>query len=173
LVAAGSAVFVVMAAASVMYCRVKKVGTVRPWATGLSGQLQRAFVTGVPALKRSELEAACEDFSNIVGSTPSCMLYKGTLSSGVEIAVVSSSVTSVKDWSKECESHYRKKITSLSKVSHKNFMNLLGYCEEDQPFTRAMVFEYAPNGTLFEHLHVREADNLNWATRLRISMGIA
>ena len=46
LVAAGSAVFVVMAAASVMYCRVKKVGTVRPWATGLSGQLQRAFVTG-------------------------------------------------------------------------------------------------------------------------------
>ena len=32
-------------------------------------------------------------------------------------------------------------------------MNLLGYCEEEHPFTRAMVFEYAPNGTLFEHLH--------------------
>jgi serine/threonine protein kinase len=32
-------------------------------------------------------------------------------------------------------------------------MNLLGYCEEENPFTRAMVFEYAPNGTLFEHLH--------------------
>nr|TKW36668.1 hypothetical protein SEVIR_2G454700v2 [Setaria viridis] len=173
IVTAGSAVFLVMAAASVMYCRAKKVGSVRPWATGLSGQLQRAFVTGVPALKRSELQAACEDFSNIVGSTSSCMLYKGTLSSGVEIAVVSSSITSVKDWSKECESHFRKKITSLSKVSHKNFMNLLGYCEEDHPFTRAMVFEYAPNGTLFEHLHVREAENLDWTTRLRVSMGIA
>ncbi|KAJ1292545.1 hypothetical protein BS78_02G399800 [Paspalum vaginatum] len=173
LVAAGSAAFFVMAAASIMYCRVKKVGTVRPWATGLSGQLQRAFVTGVPALKRSELQAASEDFSNIVGSTPNCTVYKGTLSSGVEIAVVSSSITSVKDWSKECESHYRKKIQSLSKVSHKNFLNLLGYCEEDYPFTRAMVFEYAPNGTLFEHLHVREAENLDWATRLRVSMGIA
>ncbi|XP_062189253.1 protein MALE DISCOVERER 2-like isoform X2 [Phragmites australis] len=173
LVTAGSAVFLVMAAASVMYCRAKKVGTVRPWATGLSGQLQRAFVTGVPALKRSELEAACEDFSNIIGATSSCMLYKGTLSSGVEIAVVSSSIISVKDWSKECESHYRKKITSLSKVSHKNFMNLLGYCEEDHSFIRAMVFEYAPNGTLFEHLHVREAENLDWTARLRISMGIA
>ncbi|CAN6186278.1 unnamed protein product [Urochloa humidicola] len=173
LVTAGSTVFLVMAAASVMYFRAKKVGSVRPWATGLSGQLQRAFVTGVPALKRCELQAACEDFSNIVGSTPSCMLYKGTLSSGVEIAVVSSSVTSVKDWSKECESHYRKKITSLSKVSHKNFMNLLGYCVEDHPFTRAMVFEYAPNGTLFEHLHVREAENLDWTARLRVAMGIA
>ncbi|PUZ73573.1 hypothetical protein GQ55_2G485200 [Panicum hallii var. hallii] len=173
LVTAGSAVFLVMAAASVIYYRAKKVGTVRPWATGLSGQLQRAFVTGVPALKRSELQAACEDFSNIVGSTPSCMLYKGTLSSGVEIAVVLSSIRSIKEWSKECESHYRKKITSLSKVSHKNFMNLLGYCEEDQPFTRAMVFEYAPNGTLFEHLHVRDAECLEWTARLRISMGIA
>uniref|UniRef100_A0A0A9DFU7 Protein kinase domain-containing protein n=1 Tax=Arundo donax TaxID=35708 RepID=A0A0A9DFU7_ARUDO len=173
LVTAGSAVFVVMAAASIIYYRAKKIGTVRPWATGLSGQLQRAFVTGVPALKRSELEGACEDFSNIIGSTSSCMLYKGTLSSGVEIAVVSSSIASLKDWSKECESHYRKKITSLSKVSHKNFMNLLGYCVEDYPFTRAMVFEYAPNGTLFEHLHVREAENLDWTTRLRISMGIA
>jgi len=52
-------------------------------------------------------------------------------------------------------------------------MNLLGYCEEDNPFTRAMVFEYAPNGTLFEHLHVREAECLDWTARLRISMGIA
>lgn len=173
LVTAGGAVFLVITAAFVVYCRAKKVGTVKPWVTGLSGQLQRAFVTGVPSLKRSELEAACEDFSNIIGSTASCMLYKGTLSSGVEIAVVSSSISSAKDWSKECESQYRKKISSLSKVGHKNFMNLLGYCEEENPFTRAMVFEYAPNGTLFEHLHVRESENLDWMARLRVSMGIA
>ncbi|XP_034570649.1 probable inactive receptor-like protein kinase At3g56050 isoform X2 [Setaria viridis] len=173
LVAAGIAVFILVSAASVLCFRAKKMGTVRPWATGLSGQLQKAFVTGVPSLQRSELETACEDFSNIIGSTSSCMLYKGTLSSGVEIAVASSLVTSAKDWSKENESQYRKKITSLSKVSHKNFMNLLGYCEEEHPFTRVMVFEYAPNGTLFEHLHIREAEKLDWMARLRISMGIA
>lgn len=38
-------------------------------------------------------------------------------------------------------------------MNHKNFVNLIGFCEEEQPFTRMMVFEYAPNGTLFEHLH--------------------
>lgn len=38
-------------------------------------------------------------------------------------------------------------------MNHKNFVNLIGYCEEQQPFTRMMVFEYAPNGTLFDHLH--------------------
>ncbi|CAM0872732.1 unnamed protein product [Alopecurus aequalis] len=173
LAAAGISAFLIISAVGALYCRAKKVGTVKPWVTGLSGQLQKAFVTGVPALKRSELETASEDFSNIIGSTSSCMMYKGTLSSGVEIAVGLSLITSAKDWSKICESRYRKKITSLSKVNHRNFMNLLGYCEEGNPFTRAMVFEYAPNGTLFEYLHVREVEKLDWVTRLRISMGIA
>ncbi|XP_020578895.1 protein MALE DISCOVERER 2-like [Phalaenopsis equestris] len=154
-------------------CRANKAVVVRPWSTGLSGQLQKAFVTGVPTLKRSEIEIACEDFSNIIGSLPNCKFYKGTLSSGVEIAVVSTVITSSKDWSKQCESQFRKKISTLSKVNHKNFVNLLGFCEEEEPFTRMMVFEYAPNGTLFEHLHVKEAEHLNWTARLRIAMGVA
>ncbi|XP_008789160.1 inactive receptor-like serine/threonine-protein kinase At2g40270 [Phoenix dactylifera] len=170
---AGAVSFLAICAVYVLCCRVNKVVTVKPWATGLSGQLQKAFVTGVPKLKRAELEIACEDFSNIIGSLPDCMLYKGTLSSGVEIAVISSAVTSAKDWSKPSESQFRKKIMTLSKVNHKNFVNLLGYCEERQPFTRMMVFEYAPNGTLFEHLHIKEAEHLDWAMRLRIAMGIA
>lgn len=161
---------------SVLYllcCRANRVVTVRPWATGLSGQLQKAFVTGVPALKRSELEIACEDFSNIIGSVSGGRLFKGTLSSGVEIAVVSTVVTSAKDWSKQSETQFKKKILVLSRVNHKNFVNLLGFCAQQEPFTRMMVFEYAPNGTLFEHLHVKETENLDWAARMRIAMGVA
>ena len=44
-------------------------------------------------------------------------------------------------------------IETLSRVNHKNYVNLLGYCEENEPFTRMMVFEYAPSGSFFEHLH--------------------
>lgn len=47
LVAAGIAVFLLVSAASILCFRAKKMGTVRPWATGLSGQLQKAFVTGI------------------------------------------------------------------------------------------------------------------------------
>lgn len=64
----------------------------------------------MPALKRSELETACEDFSNIIGSLSDGVLYKGTLSSGVEIAVIASRIKSAKDWSKQCESQFRKKV---------------------------------------------------------------
>ncbi|PRQ59497.1 putative protein kinase RLK-Pelle-LRR-VI-2 family [Rosa chinensis] len=151
-----------------------KVATVKPWATGLSGQLQKAFVTGVPNLKRSEIQAACEDFSNVIGtSSPMGTVYKGTLSSGVEIAVASLAATSASGWGNNLELQFRKKIDTLSKVNHKNFVSLIGYCEEEEPFTRMMVFEYAPNGTLFEHLHIKEAEHLDWRMRMRISMGMA
>lgn len=30
----------------ICFCRGNKIVAVRPWATGLSGQLQKAFVTG-------------------------------------------------------------------------------------------------------------------------------
>ncbi|KAJ6909837.1 inactive receptor-like serine/threonine-protein kinase [Populus alba x Populus x berolinensis] len=173
--AIGGTLVILISIISIYICKTSKA-SVKPWATGLSGQLQKAFVTGVPKLKRSELEAGCEDFSNVIGSSPIGTLYKGTLSSGVEIAVLavaSVAITSAKDWSKNLEVQFRQKIETLSKVNHKNFVNLIGYCEEEEPFTRMMVFEYAPNGTLFEHLHIKESEHLDWGMRLRIAMGMA
>lgn len=67
--------------------------------------------TGVPKLNRSELETACEDFSNIIDSLEAYTMYKGTLSSGVEIAVASTAISSSSEWSKNLEMAYRKKVT--------------------------------------------------------------
>ncbi|KAK9088794.1 hypothetical protein Scep_027876 [Stephania cephalantha] len=173
LVVPGVAFVLAVAALVLCICRSHAVKTIGPWKTGISGQLQKAFVTGVPKLNRPELESACEDFSNIIDSFAHCTVYKGTLSSGVEIAVASTSIKELKYWSNSSEKIYRKKIDTLSRVNHKNFVNLLGYCEEDESFLRMMVFEYAPNGTLFEHLHVKEVEHLDWNTRMRIIMGTA
>ncbi|KAK6917694.1 Leucine-rich repeat-containing N-terminal, plant-type, partial [Dillenia turbinata] len=149
----GLGILVIVFVAICCLRRGSNVKPIGPWQTGLSGQLQKAFVSGVPKLNRQELETACEDFSNIISTLPACTIFKGTLSSGVEIAVVSPPIERFKDWSERAELIYRKKIETLSRVNHKNFVNLLGYCEENEPFLRMMVYEYAPNGTLFEHLH--------------------
>ncbi|KAF5729178.1 LRR receptor-like serine/threonine-protein kinase MRH1 [Tripterygium wilfordii] len=167
------AVLIIISAALFFMCRKKGVRTIGPWKTGLSGQLQKAFITGVPKLNAPELETACEDFSNIIDTIDGCTVYKGTLSSGVEIAVASTAAMSSKDWSKTAEIAFRKKIDTLSRINHKNFVNLIGYCEENDPFNRMMVFEYAPNGTLFEHLHVKEMEHLDWSARIRAIMGTA
>lgn len=66
---------------------------------------------GVPKLNRSELETACEDFSNIIETLDGSTIYKGTLSSGVEIAVASTLIKSSKEWSKNSEMAYRKKVS--------------------------------------------------------------
>ncbi|XP_047340262.1 protein MALE DISCOVERER 2-like [Impatiens glandulifera] len=149
----GGSFFFVAFALGIFFCQRNKVVMVGSWATGLSGQIRKAFVIGVPKLQRSELVTSCEDFSNIIGSLLDGTVYKGTFCSGVEIVVISTTMKSAEDWSKSLEGQFRKKIATLSRVNHKNFVNLIGFCEEEQPFTRMMVFEYAPNGTFFEHLH--------------------
>ncbi|KAI3719071.1 hypothetical protein L6452_19961 [Arctium lappa] len=156
-----------------LFRRFPAVKTMAPWRPGLSKQLQKAFVTGIPKLDRAELQTACEDFSNIIETMKGCTLYKGTLSNGVEICVASTSITALKNWSKHAEKEFHKKIDTLSRVNHKNFVNLIGYCEEDEPFARMMVFEYAPSGSLSEHLHVQMLEQLDWSSRMRIIMGVA
>ncbi|CAN1355814.1 Protein MALE DISCOVERER 1 [Linum perenne] len=157
----------------VIMCRKRGVSRL---VSLISNFLTRQFLTllgGVPKLNRMELETACEEFSNIIHSYDGATMYKGTLSSGVEIAVTITTITSRKIWSRNAEKAYRKKIDTLSKINHKNFVNLIGFCEEDEPFNRMMVFEYAPNGTLFEHIHVKGMEHLDWSSRVRIIMGVA
>ncbi|CAN8253195.1 unnamed protein product [Cochlearia groenlandica] len=144
---------------------------IRPWTN--SGHLRDAPITDVQRIQLSELQAACEDFSNVIGSVSDGSIYKGTLSTGAEIAVVSVAAGSCAGWSTAMETQLLQKVHSLSKVDHKNFLNVIGYCRENEPFKRMLVFEYAPNGSLSEHLHCEHMEHLDWPTRLRIAMGIA
>jgi serine/threonine protein kinase len=131
------------------------------------------FVTTCPALRRADLEAACEDFSNIIGTSPDGVLYKGTLGDGTEVAVTSIRMSSA-DWSPNSELSFRRKVEGLARMKHKHLVNLLGYCSEEKPFTRMLVFEYASNGTLADHLqNPKEMEHLDWATRMRVIMGAA
>ncbi|KAM7251521.1 hypothetical protein ACFE04_023404 [Oxalis oulophora] len=133
---------------------------------------QKAFIAGIAKLDREELDAACEDFSNIICKLSNYIVYKGILSDGAEIAVISTTITSYEEWSTVAETTFRRKIDALSRICHKNFVKLLGYCNEKEPFTRMLVVEYVTNGSLYEHLHA-DADLLDWNARVRIIMGIA
>ncbi|KAI8569472.1 hypothetical protein RHMOL_Rhmol02G0282000 [Rhododendron molle] len=64
-------------------------------------------------------------------------------------------------------------VADLSRLDHENAGKLLGYCRESNPFTRMLAFEYASNGTLYEHLHYREGCQLSWTRCMKIVIGIA
>lgn len=135
----------------------------------------------VPPMNYQELEAACEDFSNIIRSYLHSVVYKGTLKNGPEIAVISLSITEDR-WTNSHEhafvnevlsfqqvqalcsnnvnvliskSSFTLQVADLSRINHENTAKLLGYCQDNTPFSRMVVFEYASNGTLYEHINCK------------------
>ena len=90
------------------------------------------LLSGVPKLKRSEIETACEEFSNVIGSCPIGTLFKGTLSSGVEVAVASVATASAKEWTNNIETQFRKKLPYRQPV-HFLFPKKSFYCHHLNP----------------------------------------
>ncbi|KAL0297673.1 UNVERIFIED_CONTAM: putative LRR receptor-like serine/threonine-protein kinase [Sesamum radiatum] len=91
---------------------------------------------------------------------------------GPEIAVISLCIKE-EQWSGYLELYFQKEVADLARLNHENVGKLLGYCRENSPFTRMLVFEYASNGTLYEHLHYGEACQFSWTRRMKIIVGIA
>ncbi|ONK64073.1 uncharacterized protein A4U43_C07F21810 [Asparagus officinalis] len=130
------------------------------------------MLKNVSKFSRQDLEVACEDFSNIIGSSPNCIVYKGTIKDGLEIAVVSLCI-SEDQWTNYFDFYFQTRVADLARINHENTARLLGYCKESDPLSRMLVFEYASNGTLYEYLHYGEGYQLSWLRRMRIVLGIA
>ena len=56
-------------------------------------------------------------------------------------------------------------IVVLSQINHRNVVKLLGCCLENP--IPLLVYEFVPNGTLFEYIH--NGNKVSWETRLRIA----
>lgn len=155
-----------------------KSSLIIPWKKSASEKDQIAIYIDSEMLKdvtrfsRLELEVACEDFSNIIGSSPDSLVYKGTMKGGPEIAVISLCIKE-EHWTGFLEVYFQREVADLARLNHENTGKLLGYCRECSPFTRILVFEYASNGTLHDHLHYGEACLLSWTRRMKIIIGIA
>ncbi|KAK4374435.1 hypothetical protein RND71_005112 [Anisodus tanguticus] len=175
-VIAGSLLLVAILTA-IQKCK-NKSSIIIPWKKSASEKDHMTVYVDTEMLKdvlrynRQELEVACEDFSNIIGSSPDSLVYKGTIKGGPEIAVISLCIKE-EQWTAYLELCFQKEMAELARINHENTAKFLGYCRESSPFTRMLVFEYASNGTLNEHLHYGEGCQLSWTRRMKIVIGIA
>ncbi|XP_012574551.1 probable LRR receptor-like serine/threonine-protein kinase At1g63430 [Cicer arietinum] len=170
--------FLVALLAAFQRCN-NKSSIIIPWKKSASQKDQTTVYIDPEMLKdvrrysRQELEEACEDFSNIIGSSPDSVVYKGTMKGGPEIAVISLCIKE-EHWTGYLELYFQREVAELARLNHENTGKLLGYCRESNPFSRMLVFDYASNGTLHDHLHCyEEGCQFSWTRRMKIVIGIA
>ncbi|KAK6130055.1 hypothetical protein DH2020_036182 [Rehmannia glutinosa] len=149
----------------------RKSSIIIPWKKSSSGAKDNMTIyidselKDVTRYSRQELEVACEDFSNIIGSSPDSLVYKGTMRGGPEIAVISLCIKE-ENWTGYLELYFQKEVSVLARLNHENVGKLLGYCRESNPFTRMLLklSDLSADG---------EACQFSWTRRMKIIVGIA
>ncbi|CAH8304481.1 unnamed protein product [Eruca vesicaria subsp. sativa] len=115
------------------------------------------------------IEAATNNFSSRykLGEGGFGEVYKGTLSSGTEVAV-----KRLSKMSGQGTREFRNEAVLVSKLQHRNLVRLLGFCLEGKE--KILIYEFVPNKSLDYFLFDPEKQcQLDWTQRYKIIGGIA
>ncbi|WOL15380.1 receptor-like protein kinase HSL1 [Canna indica] len=110
---------------------------------------------------------------NIIGHGGSGTVYKIELSNGELVAVKKLWSRRTKDKSQDelfLDRELRTEVETLGSIRHKNIVKL--YCCFSGIDSKLLVYEYMPNGNLWDALHHGKSF-LDWPTRHKIAIGIA
>ncbi|KAG2635613.1 putative wall-associated receptor kinase-like 16 [Panicum virgatum] len=120
--------------------------------------------TAFKIFSEEELQQATHRFDEhwVIGHGGHGKVYKGVLKTEVEVAV-KRCMTIDEQHKKE----FGKEMLILSQINHKNIVKILGCCLEVE--VPMLVYEFIPNGTLFDLIHGNHGRHISLGTRLRIA----
>ncbi|KAK3199311.1 hypothetical protein Dsin_022726 [Dipteronia sinensis] len=117
----------------------------------------------------STIATATNNFSreNLIGVGGFGPVYKGTLSTGEEVAV-----KRLSNNSGQGAEEFRNEVNLIAKLQHRNLVGLFGSCIQGEE--RLLIYEYMPNKSLdYFIFDQKKAGLLTWRRRFDIVMGIA
>ncbi|URE40344.1 Leucine rich repeat N-terminal domain [Musa troglodytarum] len=126
----------------------------RHWKDVIPISIDGELLKNIPRFSREDLETSCEDFSNIIQSSPDSVVYKGTMKNGTEIAVTSLCILE-DQWTNYLEFSFHNKVADLARLNHENIAKVLGYCNESEPFSRMLVILGVARGLRYLHTELQ------------------
>ncbi|KAL8554878.1 hypothetical protein ACS0TY_002886 [Phlomoides rotata] len=79
-------------------------------------------------------------------------------------------VKRVSKGSKQGAKEYASEVKVISRLRHRNLVQLIGWCHEKRELL--LVYEFLPNGSLDSHLF-KDKSSLSWETRYKVAQGLA
>jgi serine/threonine protein kinase len=118
--------------------------------------------------KEEELKEATDNFDakNMLGEGGNGTVHKGTLKSNEDVAI-----KRCKTIDERQKKEFAKEILILSQLNHKNIVRILGCCLEVE--IPILVYEFIPNGTLFDLIHSYRTTHISLSIRLRVAQEAA
>ncbi|XP_031103031.1 probable leucine-rich repeat receptor-like protein kinase At5g49770 isoform X1 [Ipomoea triloba] len=174
-VAVGASVFVVLLVCVAVYAfrqrsranrATEKGNPFASWNPDKSGSVPQ--LKGARWLSFEEMRKCTDNFSdaNCIGVGGYGKVYKGLLATRELVAI-----KRAQQGSMQGALEFKTEIELLSRIHHKNVVNLVGFCYEQGE--QMLVYEYIPNGTLRESLSGKSGIQLNWMRRLKIALDAA
>ncbi|XP_066343387.1 putative wall-associated receptor kinase-like 16 isoform X1 [Miscanthus floridulus] len=102
------------------------------------------------------------DKSRIIGKGGHGTVYKGIVKNNMQVAIKRCALIDERQ-----KKEFGQEMLILSQINHKNIVKLVGCCLEVE--VPMLVYEFIPNGTLFELIHGKnQALQISFSTLLRI-----
>lgn len=127
---------------------------------------QPLSVSGIPKYHYKDLQKATNNFTTILGQGSFGPVYKAVMATGevVAVKVLASDST-------QGEREFQTEVILLSRLHHRNLVNLVGYCVEKGQ--HILMYEYMSNGNLATLLYGDNKRSLSWQERLQIAHDVS